>query len=332
MSAHLFLTILLCIPTVVFASSKLEKTVPIVSMQPEFSAFWKLAKSKPFPEQVQFWDQIIEGPQKKIFDFAVWEKQFRPNWKETKERTLKSRFSFYPNIYDSTIEAFGKLPAVVNQAIINLKDFLPSFRVNFPIYAVVAPNFDAKSALTSADPKSVAMIVAIDSATAENANYKIFLPHELFHAFHAKEKGFINDGVMEGVSIVIPLWEEGLATYISGLINPQVLDSDLLFDEHFKAIKKSDLQWLARRFLEQKNSKVLYPSPSDEFKMWFSVGLKKVREDLPNRLGYFLGLNVIRKVALKYSLSSIVNFTPKAAETHATDALKELAANEEHAL
>jgi hypothetical protein len=73
----------------------------------------------------------------------------------------------------------------------------PSFEPDFPVYAVVVPNFDAKSALASTEPSSVALIFAIDTLTIGESNSDILFPHELFHAFHAAQSGFSNDGVMK---------------------------------------------------------------------------------------------------------------------------------------
>ncbi|MFX5705902.1 hypothetical protein ABTE52_23215, partial [Acinetobacter baumannii] len=63
-----------------------------------------------------------------------------------------------------------------------LAHFIPSFDAAFPIYLAVAPNFDAKGALTSEDPNSSALVLALDSLALEHADLDVLLPHELFHA------------------------------------------------------------------------------------------------------------------------------------------------------
>jgi hypothetical protein len=129
---------------------------------------------------------------------------------------------------------------------------------------------------------------------------------------------------MPNVSLWIPLWEEGLATYISGLANPDVQDSELLLDSHFQTISKNDLEWLSNEFLKQKDLKVLNQGPTEEFRKWFSSGRLKVREDLPNRCGYYLGLQVARRLSKKYTLDQMIGWTPDVAKNYVVSALKEL--------
>ena len=303
---------------------------PVVSFQNEFTRFWQAAKGKQFDEQVKLWDRYVESPHQEFFDFGVWEKQFRPKWADRKNENLRDRFSLYPSLYDSTEKAFDSFPFVVRRQIGRFKRVIPDFELTFPIYAVVAPNFDAKSALISSNPRSVALLVAMDTVVLEKANYDILFPHELFHAFHALHSGFLNDGVMASTSIIVPLWEEGFATYVSGLANPGLSDGDLLLDPSFNKLKAVDTAWLARRFLEQSDSKALDPAPTDAFKMWFSSGKLKVREDLPKRSGYFLGLKVVREAAKRHSLKEMISWRPETIQEYVVAALKELSGSPSH--
>jgi hypothetical protein len=301
-----------------------EPSIKIISFQNEFVQFWREAKAKPFSQQLQLWNLMIEEPHRQFFDFAVWEKRIRPNWSETKALALKSRLALYPDLYGPTLKAYETFPQVVQDQIERFRKIVPDFESNFPIYAIVAPNFDAKSAVTGPRENSIALVIALDSIALEKANLDILFPHELFHAFHAQRSGFLNDGVMPGTSILVPLWEEGFATYVSGLANPGTTDGQLLFDPSFGKATEKDLRWLAGKFLEQMNQKTLDPSSTDAFKSWFSVGKLKVREDLPNRAGYFLGLRVVREVAKIHSLKEMIAWRPESVTPFLTDALAKL--------
>jgi len=296
----------------------------VVSLQNEFTQFWQAAKNQPFNDQIKLWDQFIESPHQEFFDFAVWEKQFRSNWPEAKAQNLEFRFAHYARLYGPIENAFDSFPSVVKTQIKRFKKIIPEFEPNFPIYAIVAPNFDAKSAIISANPRSVALVIALDSVALEKADYEVLFPHELFHAFHALHSGFFNDGVMAGTSILVPLWEEGLATYISGLANPGISDDNLLFDTAFEKLNARDIRWLAQQFVKQSDLQTLDPAPTAAFKMWFSNGKFTVREDLPRRCGYFLGLHVVREVAKTHSLKEMINWGPKAIPEHVVIALNDL--------
>jgi predicted metalloprotease with PDZ domain len=296
----------------------------IISLKSDFQQFWSQAKGKNPAEQVMLWNKIIEKPHQEFYDFAVWEKHFRPGWTETKNKTLKSRFNLYPAIYSDVESAFDTFPSVVKTQIDRFQKTVPNSKIDFPIYAIVAPNFDAKSAIVSRDPKSVGLVIAIDSIVLEKANYDVLFPHELFHAYHALRSGFLNDGVMPDTSIAVPLWEEGLATYISGLVNAGVADGDLLLDPELRKVGKTDIKWLATKFLEQVDRKTLDPAPTEDFKSWFSTGKLKLRADLPNRCGYLLGLYVVREVAKNHSLDEMINWRPKDIREHVVAALEKV--------
>jgi hypothetical protein len=308
-----------------FAATSLSKeTVEIIDFRTEFKLFWEKAKGKSLSDQRKIWDQLIEAPHQKLFDGAVWEKQIRPEWFKIKDIALSARLKQYPDLYEPTLRNFDVLPQIIRDQVGRLKKVVTDLQVSFPIYLVVAPNFDAKSALISNNSESVAVLLAADSLALEKANFDVLLPHELFHAFHAIKAGYKNDGVMPNVSLWIPLWEEGLATYISGLANPDVQDSELLLDSHFQTISKNDLEWLSNEFLKQKDLKVLNQGPTEEFRKWFSSGRLKVREDLPNRCGYYLGLQVARRLSKKYTLDQMIGWTPDVAKNYVVSALKEL--------
>lgn len=66
-------------------------------------------------------------------------------------------------------------------------------------------------------------------------------------------------------------------------------------------------------------------APLDNFKNSFSVGKLKVREDLQNRCGYFLGLQVVRETAKCHNLDDMIGWPPKQFGLTVEEALLNLA-------
>jgi hypothetical protein len=297
----------------------------VISCEDNFRKSWVAAETKGPEEKIRLWDRLIEAPHQKIYDLAVWEKSVRPHWAETKTKALAARLERMPELYEKVIAEFGTVEKALPLQEKRLRRALPKYRRNFPMFLLVAPNFDAKSALTSSDPESVALVLSADSLAEEHANLAVLLPHELFHAYHALVSGFFNDGVIPDTSISVPLWEEGLATYLSGLVNTGTPDADLLLDEKLGKVTDADFRWLAAKFLEMKAAKTLNPTPSDAFKRWFSAGVPKLREGLPNRCGYLLGLRVVRELARRHDLEEMIHWTPAEIESRIGPALRSLA-------
>jgi hypothetical protein len=226
---------------------------------------------------------------------------------------LEKRFAAYASSFAEIDRAFRRFPARVEVEVARFKTLIPDLPANLSIVAAPSPTFDAKSALLGGESGTVVLAFAVDTLVLEHADLDLIFPHELFHAYHAQKRRFLNDGVMADATLPIPLWEEGLATYVSSLLNPTATDGQLLLDPTLENVSKSDLAWLAARFEEQAGERVLLSGRTDTFKLWFSVGPKRIRDDLPNRCGYLLGLHVARLLARDHELRAMIDWPPTTA-------------------
>ncbi len=183
-----------------------------------FGTFWDRARGQPFPTQLRLWDQLVEAPRRRLYAEAVWEIRLHPDWRARRERMLRARFAAYPRLA-------GEVETEARALEATLPGQLARFRTLFPdapglprIEVVLAPTFDAKSGLLP-DGRPV-LLLAADSLALERADLGILLPHELFHLYHAARAGIRNDGVMPGATVRLPLFAEGLATYVSSVLAP----------------------------------------------------------------------------------------------------------------
>jgi hypothetical protein len=309
-----FLLLAVCLPAVCVASSS--------DVTASFAAFWHSAQGRPFATQEQLWNNEIEAPRRDLYASVVWEVQDHPDWQARKQRFLQARFAEYPKIASDIPAESRALQKAIDTHYPAFRHMFPDAAEHPPIEIVLAPNFDAKSGVLP--DGSLVLAFAVDSLLLEQANLDILVPHELFHIYHAGHAGIRNDGVMPGVALTLPLFEEGLATYVSGELSSEHSDGELLLQNDLGKILPSRLPDIAARFLNDARSKAIDREHPEIFKRWFNAAATPYQSDLPNRSGYWLGLQVIRHLRKTYTLTQITDWSPAQADMHVMSALVEI--------
>jgi hypothetical protein len=129
---------------------------------------------------------------------------------------------------------------------------------------------------------------------------------------------------MPGADLTLPLFAEGLATYVSSVLSPGHSDGQLLLQNDLGAIPAARLPVVATRFLADANDKAVDPGHAEAFIRWFNRSKKNYQPDLPNRAGYWLGLHVIRQMRHRYSLREMASWPPARAQAQTRAALIEM--------
>lgn len=287
-----------------------------------FAAFWKAAQGRPFAEQLAAWDREVEAPRRDLYAAVVWEASRHEDWSTRKQRFLRARFAAYPALAAGIPGEELALRRVLDEQMPRFRRMFPDASAQPPVEWLLAPNFDAKSGVR-ADGQPV-LVFAVDSLLLEKADLGIVVPHELFHLYHAQHAGFSNDGVMPGVALTVPLFEEGLATYVSSQLSAGHDDGALLLQANLGDVPASRLGEIAHRFLADARFKAIDSEHPDAFKKWFSAGATPYQAGLPNRVGYWLGLQVIRHLRRTYTLAQMAAWTPAQADAKVMAALGEL--------
>jgi hypothetical protein len=292
------------------------------SIAASFDAFWTAARGQPFQEQEAIWDKVVERPRQDLYSTVVWEARDHSDWQERKDQLLRQRFLEYPRVSAQIPPTARALQSDVPIQAIRFRGLFPDAPVRPPVQLVLAPNFDAKSGvLGNGTP---VLVLAVDSLLLEGADLSVIFPHELFHLYHAGHAGIQNDGVMRGADLTLPLFEEGLATYVSSLLSPGHTDGQLLLQNDLGAISVARLPVIATRFLADADQKAVDPGHPETFGRWFMGSAKHYQPDLPNRTGYWLGLHVIRQMRRQYSLREIASWPPAKAQAQTRAALFEM--------
>jgi hypothetical protein len=295
------------------------------SITTSFAAFWSVAKEKPFLQQESAWNRDIEAPRRDIYDAVVWEKQHDPYWQARRQLWLRARFARYSALAAAIPAEVRALQEAIAKQSVRFEALFPDADPYPPVTILLAPNFDAKSGVLGNGKPVLAF--AADSLLMEHAALDVIVPHELFHLYHAQHAGIRNDGVMPGANLTLPLFEEGLATYVSGELSPGHTDGELLLENELGAISPSQLPEIARRFLVDARSKAIDPQHPNVFKRWFNAAPKPYQQGLPNRSGYWLGLQVIRYLRRTHTLTQIAAWSPAQSDEQVMAALQQISRN-----
>ncbi len=308
------------------STSKDPAKLQLINLGDSFETFWSKAKDKTLPEQLNLWNIYIEKPNQAFYDTVVWN-HTNAAWRERRQKILSDTFSKYPKLYPKIHALFASFSKEFEQGSKTfLKIFPDASSLSAPIYLAPGPTFNGKSAiLKEGKHETVILAFGADMISERDDALDILLPHELFHLYHALKSDIKNDGIDGDAKLMLPLWAEGLATYVSSVITPGKSDAELLMDRAFANVSPKEVLNLAASFLKVRNELVTNVAAGSPLKAWFAIGDAKVRSDLPNRCGYFLGLHVVRHLAKTNSLYEMTHWTKPEVYSRVASALEELA-------
>ena len=130
-------------------------------------------------------------------------------------------------------------------------------------------------------------IFGIDGMTKYHNGFKSEIPffhHELFHIFHTQY-------ISKDDEIFVPLWAEGLATYASETLNPNVSSMDLMLDIPNGMIEgiNKDREYHWNKLLSKIDS-----IGEEDYEMFFLFSSMDKR--LVKRSGYYLGYLLAKEI------------------------------------
>ncbi len=285
----------------------------LINLGNSFKEFWSKAQTKTFSEKIKLWEKIVEEPFSEVYDRFVWrksrttdldklnkkQKYLELDWEEAKRNCLQPYFeNIYPQYFNKIDKTFQDFDATFHEQIKKFKTHFNSLDFNFSTYAMPSPKFDG--IFGSLRQSGATLAFGIDSIALSDKKIGVIISHELAHLYHLK--GVWCDSKSNFYNITISLWADGLATYISSLLNPGLNVEYILSDKNLANISRKDIGWLIQKFIQDAEN-----SSRDVKMKWFYIGGKKLRKDLPYRCGYLLGLIVMRELAKSNNLNKILN-------------------------
>jgi hypothetical protein len=201
--------------------------------------------------------------------------------------------------------------------------YAQDFMVTFPDYAPRSAVYFTVS-LFSFDGATreiegrTALLFGIDGIArfhGKDANLQVLFDHELFHQYHDQ---IAHELTVDGAPLWMPLWEEGLATYVSRQMNPGSTEAQALLSDTLGELSKPMLATLSRELFSNFNS-----TDRREYAAFFfgSNG----RPDLPARCGYYVGYRVARQLAASHSLRELASLRGPELEKSVRTALERFA-------
>ena len=128
-----------------------------------------------------------------------------------------------------------------------------------------------------------------------DAHLSVILSHELFHVYHFQVNPLPRDA--DEVQLYRLVWQEGLATYVSKVLNPDASLADILLDPRLAVEGPKYVPLFAQSLLTQLESK-------DDATAARYLSYRRGGQT-PARLGYLIGYEIAKRAAANHPLSEL---------------------------
>jgi hypothetical protein len=266
----------------------------VVNLMPSFWRFWNATKDQPQSTQLLLFNEMVVKEHPEVYREGVLSiGSGGPDLTTQIANFLRGAPANIAAMRKLSDSLEGDLPLYLS----GFQRAFPDFACRNSIYFLVSLGaFDGAVRSVNGDPAALLFGVDVMARIHPQDELGIFFDHELFHIYHRQITGMA--GGM-GDPLYRALWEEGLATYVSGVLNFQVSESAILGrPEDLAARAKPLLSQLARELLQNMDS------TSPDLYRTFFLG-NSARKDIPPRSGYYVGLLIARELGQNYSLQQL---------------------------
>jgi len=130
----------------------------------------------------------------------------------------------------------------------------------------------------------------------------VILSHELFHLYHFQINPMPRDA--DQVKLYRLIWQEGLATYVSHILNPDASLADVLLDPRLANEGPKFIPMLAHNLLAQLESK-----DDETTALYLSY---RRGSQIPARMGYLIGYEIARRAAATLPITELARLRGRA--------------------
>jgi hypothetical protein len=128
-----------------------------------------------------------------------------------------------------------------------------------------------------------------------DARLPVILTHELFHVYHFQVNPLPRN--LDQVELYRLIWQEGLATYVSQLLNPGASLADVLLDPRLAEEGPKYVPAVARSLLPELES--TDDNTTAHYLSYQSGG------QIPSRMGYLIGYEIVKRTASSHQISEL---------------------------
>jgi hypothetical protein len=295
------------------AYSSPAPTFEIHDFTPDFWRFWEAAQNEPVERQAQLWQQLYVTPHQAVFnDLAV---ACKEQWDAAWSRT--HYLPGLPPVIPAIRTMVSGLTQQLEQANRRFLKAFPDMRWSGDIY-VMASGYCFSGRAQMIQRRS-ALLFGVDTMAA--LGQKDLIPgmqHELFHRYHHQ---FFDYEANSAYPLWTTLWVEGMAQYVSELLNPSASEIDLA---HVPAgmVQQVDSRrgQLAADFLHRFES-----TEQKDVTVYFN-DIDSKDALVPARGGYELGVLAVRDLSKQYSIQTIAHWSQAEAKPRLRAALERMSA------
>ncbi|MBN1398159.1 MAG: hypothetical protein JXA06_09045 [Bacteroidetes bacterium] len=191
------------------------------------------------------------------------------------------------------------LDTLFDYSLLSFQKEFTDFKPDFDVYILHSLGIRAGGLVKIQDENVLMFGVDQIAKHFDFQNYTPFFHHELTHIYHSLYYTPIEDGRYSKGALYNHLWREGLAVYISSVLNPDASDKEVFMHDS----------------LPQKTDKVLKIIAQDVIKNLYSTDKELIRKYfwesstdtvIPKTAGYYLGYILAKEIGNEYSLNELI--------------------------
>lgn len=264
-----------------------KSTFQTINIMDDFWKFWEKGEKADIPTRTKLFREMVINPHKEIYE------GFANIDDEDLAKYVKDIVPLIPRMRKITQKLDKELPA----AVANFKKTFPDF--NWAGTVVFMPNFgmtDSGGGSINGKPYQMFGVDTIAAQYGENGNLSVLFSHELFHLYFGKFHPELGKNREKGeIPLYLLVWNEGLATYVSGRFNPNATIEELFLGQKVQTEVAPKMPELAKKIIDNFDN----GSP-DVWKPFMSAS--KVNDEIPPRSGYYVGYKIAEELGEKMSL------------------------------
>lgn len=274
--------------------------VQVINSGKDFHEFWIAAQGRSFEEQEKLWN-TFEDKYREVYDSVVFNKS-SPDWKTQRNLKLKTFFSKLPVLAAKMDKLFSNAEQLANIQAERFKNIFPDLQSDTPIIFIPGFGFNGKAKEIPSFGRPV-LLIGVDLVAERNDPIDVLFTHEFFHIYQFEV--LKNKKIWQ--TLTSPIWFEGFATYVSGILNPAFSEAEILMDSELAKFcsDNTNIHTWAVEFLSFYNNDKLDDASYDKiYKEWFMIS----GNANPKRRGYCLGLRVFQFLVKVNSIQEMVKW------------------------
>ncbi len=278
-----------------------------------FAEFWDATKDKPTAERVALFKSSVAAKAPAFYGVERFDGRLT---QEERDKHIARAIEEFPSIREGYLRKAKQFDAELPRYIESFKTFFPDFKPTHDIWVLHSLGEMDGGTRTLAGRSS--LIFGIDGMVKyhnSEDDETPFFHHELFHTYHRSASNCEDKGMWSKV------WIEGLATYVSKVMNPDANNSQLLLAIPEGMVENTQANMpKALAHLESVLGK-------DDWEIY--GGLFQGKKDdtgLSPRRGYYLGYLIAEEAAKKHDVRELAKLGCKPARELVYEAVKTLKA------